>query len=69
VRPGIRVPDTSAEQLKSPLVGTISTSDNLYQCRLARAVLADKAMDLAGEKIQINGVQCNDPGKKLANAA
>ena len=53
----------------SPASGVRAPGENLYERGLARAVLADQAVDLSGPQREIHGIEGDDAGKALAQAA
>ena len=50
-----------------PGVGGIGTHDDLDQGALAGTVLADQAVDLAGQHRQVHVMECHDAGELLAD--
>jgi hypothetical protein len=46
-------------------IGTVHTTYQFHQCRLAGAVLADNRVDLAGRDLEVGAVEDGYPGKRL----
>ena len=53
-RPGVELPDLCLAEPDVALIGLISPAEDLYQCALARAIVAYESDDLARYEIQRN---------------
>ncbi len=51
-----------------PLVVGMGAGQDLHQRALARAVHADKSLNLAGSKIEVDAIQGQDAAKRLGDA-
>ena len=52
-----------------PLVGSVHAGERLDERRLARAVLAEHAVDLAGPNVQVDAAQRLHAGEALRDSA
>ena len=61
--------DRLAEPRDLALVGAMDAREHLDQRRLARAVLAEDAVHLAGQNVQVDSAQRVDAGEGLRHAS
>ena len=61
--------DRRAVDLELALVGAIEAGEDVRQRALAGAVLAEQGVDLALERLEVDGVVGDDPGKALGDPA
>ena len=61
-------PDGRAVQLHGSVVIVMHAGDDLHQCGFARAVLADKAVDLARFESEIHVLKCGHTTEGLTDS-
>src|ERR1700677_1755470 len=60
--------DRSSVHRKRASVGLLQAGEDVNQCRLSRAILAEQDMDLTCEDVERDPIVCDDAGKPLRDA-